>query len=115
MRQMLATLLEIAQVRLELVATEIEQEKLRVFDALLLAGVGLVLLSVGTVLLCGFALMLISEGYRLAALGVLALALLAGGVLALRAGGQRLRGPGGIFGASLAEISQDREGLAPRE
>ena len=53
LRQMLGTVLEIAQVRLALFGNELEQEKLRVFQALLLAGVGLMLLAVGTVLLCG--------------------------------------------------------------
>lgn len=115
LRQLLGTVLEIAQVRLQLLGNELEQEKLRVFDALLLAAVGVVLLSVGTVLMCGFVLMLIAEGYRLAALGVLTFAFLGGGALLMRAGGQRLRGPGGMFPATLAEIAQDRSALAPRE
>jgi uncharacterized membrane protein YqjE len=115
LRQMVGTVLEIAQVRLELLGTELEQEKLRIFDSLLLAGVGLMLLTVGTLLLCGFILMLFAEGYRLAALGVLTLAFLAGGVLLMRAGGQRLRAPEGLLGATLAEIAQDRQALAPRE
>ena len=115
LRQMLGTMLEIAQVRLQLFGNELEQEKLRIFDGLLLAGVGLMLLSVGTVLLCGLVLMLFAEGYRLAALAVLTLAFLAAGVLMMRAGGHRLRSPGGVFQATLAELAQDRGGLAPRE
>lgn len=112
---MVGTVLEIAQVRLELLGTELEQEKLRIFDSLLLAGVGLMLLTVGTLLLCGFLLLLFAEGYRLAALGVLTLAFLAGGVLLMRAGGQRLRAPDGLLGATLSEIAQDRQALAPRD
>jgi len=115
LRQMLSTLLEIAQVRVQLLGNEIEQEKLRIFDGLLLAGIGLMLLAVGTVLLCGLVVMLFAEGYRLAALVVLTVAFLAGGVLAMRAGGHRLRSPGGVFEATLAELAQDRSGLAPRE
>ena len=115
LREMLGMLLEIAQVRVQLLGTELEQEKLRIFDALLLAAVGLLLLSVGTLLLCGLVLMLFAEGYRLAALAVLTLAFLAGGVLMLRAGGQRLRGPGGMLAGTLAELRQDRGALAPRE
>ena len=115
LRQMVGTLLEIAQVRIELLGTELEQEKLRIFDSLLLAGVGLMLLTVGTLLLCGFLLLLFAEGYRLAALGVLTLAFLAGGVLLMRAGGQRLRAPDGLLGATLSEIAQDRQALAPRD
>lgn len=115
LRQLLATMLEIAQVRLQLFGNELEQEKLRIFDGLLLAGIGLMLLSVGTVLLCALVVMLFAEGYRLAALAVLTVAFIAGGVLVMRAGGQRLHSPGGPFEATLAELAQDRAGLGRRE
>lgn len=115
LRQMLATMLEIAQVRLELFGNELEQEKLRIFDGLLLAGIGLMLLSVGTVLLCGLVVMLFAEGYRIAALAVLTIAFLAGGVLTMRAGGRRLHSPGGVFQATRAELARDRSDLASRE
>lgn len=115
LRQMLATVVDIAQVRVQLLGNELEQEKLRIFDGLLLAGIGLMLLTVGTVLSCALVLMLFAEGYRLAALAVLAFGFLAGGVLVVRAGRQRLRSPGGIFQATLAEFAEDRSGLAPRE
>lgn len=115
LRQMLATLLEIAQVRLELFGNDLEQEKLRISAALILAALALVLLSLGTVLLCGFVLMLVGPEHRLAALGLLTVACLVGGLLLLRACVQRLRAPGGMFTATLAEIAKDRGGLAPRE
>ncbi|MEO7643147.1 MAG: phage holin family protein [Ramlibacter sp.] len=115
LRQMLGTVLEIAQVRLALFGNELEQEKLRVFQALLLAGVGLMLLAVGTVLLCGFVVLLFAEGYRLAALGMMTLVFVGGGLLLMRAGGQHLRSPGGFFPQTLAELREDRAGLVPRE
>jgi uncharacterized membrane protein YqjE len=115
LRGMAQTLLEIGQVRLHLLGTELEQEKLRIFDGLLLAGVGLMLLSVGTVLLCALVVLLFAEGYRLAALAVMTLAFIGGGVMAMRAGGHRLRGTGHMFAATLGEIANDREALAPRE
>jgi uncharacterized membrane protein YqjE len=115
LRQLLGTVLEMAQVRLQLFGNELEQEKLRVFDGLLLAGVGLMLLGVGTVLLCGFVVMLFAEGYRLAALAVLTVAFIAGGVLMMHAGGQRLSNPAGAFEGTLAELARDRDALAPRE
>lgn len=115
LRQMLGTALEIAQVRLQLLGNELEQEKLRIFDGLLLAGVGLMLVAVGTVLLCGLVLMLFADGYRLAALAVMTVAFLWGGVLAMRAGGHRLRSPKGMFEGTLGELAQDRSGLSPRD
>ena len=113
LRRMAGTLLEIGQVRLQLLGTELEQEKLRIFDGLLLAGIGLMLLSVGTVLLCALVVMLFAQGYRVAALAVMALAFIASGVLAVRAGGRRLRGPAHMFAATLGEIAQDRDALTP--
>lgn len=110
-RQLMATALEIGHVRLQLLGNELEQEKLRIFDGLLLAGVGLVLVSVGTVLLCAFIVMLFAEGYRLAALGVLTIAFISGGVMAMRAGGIRMRGKGHPFQATLGEIEGDHRAL----
>ena len=115
LRQLLGTVLEIGQVRLALLGNDLERQKLRIFDGLLLAALGLMLVTVGTVLLCGFIVLLFSEGYRLAALGVLTAAFLVAGVLLMRSGGQRLQSPHGMFDATLAELGQDRAALAPRE
>ena len=114
-RQLASTAFEIAQVRLQLFGTELEQEKLRLFDGLILAGVGLMLFSVGTVLLCGLIVMLFAEGYRIPALAVMTLAFVAGGVFVMRAGGQRLRGNGHMFQATLGELARDRDQLAARD
>lgn len=115
LRQLLGTVLEIGQVRLALLGNDLEREKLRLFGGLALAALGLMLLTVGTLLLCGFIVLLFAEGYRLAALGVLTAGFLGAGVLLVRSGGQRLRSPHGMFDATLAEIAQDRAALAPRE
>lgn len=110
-RRLLATLFEIIQVRLELAGTEIELEKRRLFDGLLWGAVAVLALGVGLVLMCGFVILLFAEGYRLAAVGVLAVVLLAGGLLSMREARQRLRNPAGMFSASLAELERDRGGL----
>jgi len=115
LRQLLGTVLEIGQVRLALLGNDLERQKLRIFDGLLLAALGLMLVTVGTVLLCGFVVLLFSEGHRLAALGVMTAAFLVAGVLLIRGGGQRLQSPHGMFDATLAELGQDRAALAPRE
>lgn len=115
LRQLLATTLEMAEVRLELLSSEIEEEKIRLVDGLLWAGLALMLLGIGVVLLCGFIVMLFWDGYRLAALGVLTLLFLGGGLLLLRTARERLRIPGGMFHSSVAELARDRAGLTPRE
>ena len=111
LRRVLATLLEMAQVRLDLLGTEVELEKRRVFDGLLWGAVAILVLGVGIVLLCGFVILLFWEGYRLAAVGVMALLFLVGSVLLLREARQRLRNPTGMFNASIAEAQRDRAEL----
>ena len=111
LRRLLATVHEMAQVRLELLGTEVELEKRRLFDGLLWGAVALLVLGVGLVLLCGFVILLFWEGYRLAAVGVMALLFLVVGVLLMREVRQRLRNPTGMFNASVAELKRDRAGL----
>lgn len=116
LRRLLGTALEVAQVRLELFSTEVELEKRRLFDGLLWAVIALLVLGVGLVLLCGFIILLFWDGYRLAALGLMTLLFLVGGCLLLREARQRLRSPHGMFNASVTELARDRSGLqAPKQ
>jgi len=115
LRRLIATALELAQVRLELLGTELEEQKLRILAGLVWAALGVLLLGVGLALLAGFVVLLVGEGYRLHALGVLTLLFLAGGALVLRHAQARLKTPPGVFAASVAELVQDRSGVAPGE
>jgi uncharacterized membrane protein YqjE len=114
-RRLLATLLEIGQVRLELIATELELEKLRLFDALLLAGAAMLALAVGVVLLCFFVVAAAGDAWRLHTLAALALLFIAASVWGLRAARARLRSPGSLFDATSAELARDRAALMPRD
>lgn len=114
LRRLLSTAFELAQVRLELIGTELEEQKLRILDALIWAAVGTVLLGVGLALLTICVVLLFWEGYRLQALCVLTLGFLAGGLFVLRQARSRLQTPAGAFATSAAEIAQDRTALAPR-
>lgn len=78
-QRLMATAIEMVHVRLELLGTEVEFEKRRLFDGLLFGGVALLLLGMGLILLCGFIVLMFAEGYRLAAVGVMALLFLGGG------------------------------------
>jgi len=113
LRRLVASGLEIAQVRLELLSTELEQEKLRLFDALMWAGIGLFLLAVGTVLAVGAVVLMFQEAYRLPALAVLSAVFIAVAAWLLRRARDLLRQPGGLFAGSVAELSRDRESLGP--
>jgi uncharacterized membrane protein YqjE len=113
LRRVVASGLEIAEVRLELLSTELEQEKLRLFDALMWAGIGLFLLAVGTVLAVGAVVLMFQEAYRLPALAVLSAVFIAVAAWLLRRARDLLRQPGGLFAGSVAELSRDRESLGP--
>jgi uncharacterized membrane protein YqjE len=111
LQRLLATVLEIAQVRLDLLGTEVELEKRRLFDGLLWAVVALLFLGVGLLLLCSFVVLLFWDGYRLAAAGLLTLLFLGSGLLLMRNARQRLRSPSGMFSASVTEMNRDRAEL----
>lgn len=111
LRQLLGTALELVQVRLALLSNEIEQEKLRLFDGLLYAGLALMLLGLGSLLLAAFVVVLFWDGYRLQALGLLALLFLGAGAGLLWRARARLRNPGGLFSNSVEELRRDRAGL----
>lgn len=115
LRRLIATALELAQVRLELIGTELEAQKLRILAGLIWAVLGVVLVSVGLVLLAGWVLLLFWDGYRLPALAVMMLLFLGGGALVLRHAMARLKTPPGAFSLSAAELAQDRAALTPRE
>lgn len=111
-RQLLATGVDTLRTRLELLSTEVEQEKLRLFDAVLWAGLALLLMGMGLLFLCGLVVVLLWEQHRLLALGGLAALFLGGGVWVLQQARARLRAPGGLFATSVAELERDRTELS---
>lgn len=115
LRQLLATTVETAQIRLALLSNEIEQEKLRLFDGLVWAGLALLLLGLGTLLLCGFIVVLFWDGYRLQALGLLSVLFLGAGAWLMQAARKRLRNPGGPFNSSVQELGRDYAGLDTKD
>lgn len=115
-RRALDALVELAQVRLELFGSELEAEKLRLFDALLQAIVAVVMLGLALVLALGFVVLLFWEGHRLAAIGVLTLLFAGGGTwLLLRARNALTVRDGGPFALTLGELRRDRASLGAGE
>jgi uncharacterized membrane protein YqjE len=114
LRALLATALEIAQTRLELLGCELEQEKANAFAALWWGALALMMTLAALVLGIGFVLLLLQEPYRLPALGVIALLCAGAGALMLRHARERLRRVGGAFAASAGELARDRADLLSR-
>lgn len=111
LKRLLGTALEIAQVRLEIVRTEVELEKRRIFESLLWAAIAFLCLGVGVLLLCGFVILLFWDGYRLAAIGVMAALFVTASVVLFRSAKTRLHNPNGMFEASLSELAHDLQSL----
>jgi uncharacterized membrane protein YqjE len=115
LRRLADTLLEVAQVRLELLSNEFESEKLRIFDGLVWVVAALMFVTVGMVLAAGFVVLLMPTEWRTATLGGLALlCLVAGAMLGLRARRQ-LANPAGPIPATVDELKRDRGELSAGE
>lgn len=118
LQQSLGTVLELLRVRLALLGTELGLEKQRLAAGLFWGAVALVSLTVAAVLFCGFVILLLWDGYRLAAVGVLALLFLGCGAYLLQVAQRQLGSGSKLFSASLAELERDRASFtsnAPNE
>lgn len=114
LQRLVGTLLEILQTRVEIVATEFEEERERLRQLVVYGFLSLFFISLGLVLLTLFVVMAFWETHRLYVLGgfaVLYLALGWGAAGLLRSRhGSRPR----LFAATLAELRKDREQVTPR-
>lgn len=111
LQRLAGTLLELGQVRLELLGTEIEEQKLRALAALLWVVAGMVLLGVGLAVLAAAVLVAFWDSARVAAFAALLVVYLGGGAFALWRARFSLRTPAGAFAASAGELARDRSAL----
>jgi uncharacterized membrane protein YqjE len=112
-RAAIAGLVEIGHTRLQLAATELEEERLRLSALLVYACVGLFFLGVGVVLVALLVVVLFWEDHRVLVLALeaaLFLGLGAGVTLALR---RKAAAKPKLLAATLAELQRDRAALQP--
>jgi uncharacterized membrane protein YqjE len=107
-RWLLATLLDIGQVRLALWGTELELERRRMVDGLLWGGVALIVLGVALALLCGFAMALFTQDPHIFAMGIMAFVLLLLGWALMRWARRHLQANDDALAPRVAELQQDR-------
>jgi uncharacterized membrane protein YqjE len=112
--QLLATAVGIAQTRLELLSTELQEEIHRVAEIMVFAAIALLAAGVGLFLLALVVIFVFWDTHRMAAsIGVTAafflIALIAG--LVLRA---KVRAKPPLLDATLAELKKDRANLLTR-
>lgn len=113
LRDYAAGALGILQTRLELLATELQEEKLRLGTLLGYAAAAFFFLGFGAVLLALFLTVLLWDSHRLLALGIFTALFLAFGIIAALAAARIGRQGSRLFAASIAELAQDREMLRP--
>ena len=106
-----ATVLELLQLRLELLSVEAQEEVLRVGGLLVFGAVAVAFLSLGL----GFLAMLITvalwDTHRLLPLTLFAGLFLGLGFIAAWLARERVRSGTRLFSATVEELKQDREGL----
>ena len=115
LRRFAASALGILQTRLELLATEFQEEKLRLGSLLGYAAAAFFFLGFGIVLLALFLTVLLWDSHRLLALGVFTAVFLIVGLLAALAAARIGRQGSRMFSASIAELAQDREMIQPED
>ncbi len=115
-KRLLRTLLSIVSTRLELLANELQEERLRLTQMLFFALAALFCFGMGIMLLTVFIVVLFWDDHRLAVVGGLCLIFLASGILmALLLRSKALAKPR-LFSASLGELAKDKAHLeASRE
>jgi uncharacterized membrane protein YqjE len=110
-RRLLSTLISIASTRLELLANELHEERLRLTQMLLFALFALFCFGLGILLLTVFIVVLFWDEHRLAVTGALSIGFFALGVVTLIQLRNKARAKSRLFAASLAELANDREQL----
>jgi uncharacterized membrane protein YqjE len=113
-KRLLSSGVSVVSTRLELLANEWEEERLRLAQMLLFSMAALFFLATGMLLLVALVVMIFWDEHRLAAVGILSLLfLLAGGGMVVLVNSLLTRGTK-LFSASLEELSRDRELLGER-
>ena len=114
LKRMAGTLLDIFQTRLELFASEVEEERLNIRQMLLYGSIALLAFVLAIWLLTIFIVLLLWDNYRLPVLAGFIVIYFVTGLVAwialCRMAGNKSR----LFSASLAALADDRNLLAPR-
>lgn len=112
---LLGTSLTLLQTRLQLLATELEEERQRLLALLLWGAVAVLTLGAGLLFLAIFLTVLFWDSQRLLVLGIFSALFLVLGLVAVYLTWSLGRSPSGLFAASMAELSRDRAALREPE
>jgi uncharacterized membrane protein YqjE len=109
-----ATMLAIGHTRLDLLSTDLEEERVHIFSLLILVLSALFLVGVGVVLVTILLVAAFWDTHRLLVLGTLAGIFLAAGLTAGGMAMRKARSKPRLFASSLSELNKDRQQLVSR-
>lgn len=115
LRNLATTVVAIAQTRLEILSTEIEEEKLRFLQLLMLGAISLFCFGMGVILLTFFIVFFFWETHPLLALGSFTAIFLIAGIIIALVVRNKMRVTPKIFSTSVTELLKDREHLTTDE
>jgi len=113
LERLAGTVLAIFQTRLELLSNEMEEERVRIEQMLLYGSVALFFFGLAIMLLTAFIVVLFWDSHRLLVLGGFTALFFVAGLLVLNELRRVAREKSKLFSASLAELADDRDRLAP--
>lgn len=114
LKALAASLVAIAHTRLELLSTELEEERVWLVSTLAWALVALFCAGLAIVLAAAWVVAVFWDTHRLLALGILTGGFFLAAVLAALAVLAKVRAKPRLFAGSLAELAKDHEQLRPR-
>jgi len=114
LRNLATTLVALLQNRLELLATDIEEERIRLLQVLFWAAGALFFFALGVLTITMFVVLLLWDSHRLAGIIVLSAVFLAIGVGLAIGVYKRMHRRSRLFSASLDELTKDKDRLTSR-
>ena len=114
MRVLAATLLAIVYTRVELLSTELEEQRVWLSSMLVWALVAVFCAGIGIVLATLFVVLALWETHRVLALSIPAMVFLLGAALACLVVRGKARAKPPVFAASLEELAKDHKELTSR-
>lgn len=109
LKALLSTFVNLLEIRLDLISTEVEEEQERLKGAVFLGAIAFFCAGLGVVLLTLFVVAIFPEPHRLYLLGGFALLYLALGLLAGLCLRKKARSKPKLFSATLSELTKDCE------
>jgi uncharacterized membrane protein YqjE len=114
-KRLVSTLTSIVSTRLELLANELIEERLRVMQMFVYSLFALFCFGMGVMLLTVFIVVLFWDDHRIAVVGGMCVLFFVLGTLTATILRNKARSHPKLFFTSLAELAKDREQLEPRE